>query len=133
MLMSAISVPEKVPNSLRIWFVIHFAVDMLFALPLLIAPVAFLTFIGWETVDPLATRIVGAALMAIGVESLMSWNANAAVYRAMLNLKIIWSAGVVFGILLTMLINGGPLFGWLVLAIFLVFNLIWLSYRLLLR
>ena len=124
---------EKVPKSLRIWFVIHFAVDVLFAVPLLIAPVLFLTIFGWETVDPLTTRIVGAALMAIGVESLLGWNASAEVFRAMLNLKIIWSACVVLAILLTMLINGGPLFGWLVLAIFLVFNLIWLYYRTLLR
>jgi hypothetical protein len=120
--MTAITIKEMVPNSLRIWFVIHFAVDVLFAIPLFLAPVLFLTLFGWETVDPLATRMVGAALMAIGVESLLSWRANAAIYRGMLNLKIIWSACVVLGILLTMLINGGPLFGWIVLAIFLVFN-----------
>jgi hypothetical protein len=131
--MTAITIKEMVPNSLRIWFVIHFAVDVLFAIPLFLAPVLFLTLFGWETVDPLATRMVGAALMAIGVESLLSWRANAAIYRGMLNLKIIWSACVVLGILLTMLINGGPLFGWIVLAIFLVFNQIWLYYRIILR
>lgn len=124
---------KEVPHSLRIWFVVHFAVDVLFAVPLLLSPVLFLSILGWETVDPLAARMVGAALMAIGVESLLGWKASADVFRAMLNLKIIWSASVVLGVLLTMLADGGPLFGWLILAIFLTFNLIWLYYRLLLR
>ena len=32
------SAEKQVPGSLRVWFVIHFAVDMLFAIPLLFFP-----------------------------------------------------------------------------------------------
>ena len=79
-----------IPTSLRTWFVIHFVTDMLFAIPLLLAPVFTMTLFGWTTIDPATTRLVGAALLAIGIESYLGRNASAAVFEAMLNLKIIW-------------------------------------------
>jgi len=122
-----------VPNNLRQWFVVHFAVDIIFAIPLLIAPVAFLTLLGWETVDPLATRLVGAALLAIGVESLLGRNAGVESFKGMLNLKLIWSGAASIGILVTMVTVGGPAAGWLLLLTFVAFHLLWLYYRLQLR
>lgn len=119
-----------VPNSLRQWFVVHFVADIIFAIPLLLAPVAFLTVVGWETVDPLTTRLVGAALLAIGVESLLGRNAGVESFEGMLNLKLIWSGAASLGILVTMVTVGGPAVGWLFLAIFVAFHLLWLYYRL---
>ena len=118
-----------IPNSLRTWFVIHFILDVIFALPLIFAPVAFLTFFGWTTIDPLATRLVGAALMGIGIESFLGRNAGVEAYKGMLNLKIIWSATATFGLLLTMLINQEPWAGWLLVAIFGPFCALWSYYR----
>jgi hypothetical protein len=65
-----------ISKGLRTWFVIHFAIDILFAIPLLVAPVSFLTFLGWTAVDPYTARIVGAALMGIGIESYLGRNAG---------------------------------------------------------
>ena len=122
-----------IPSSLRTWFVIHFALDVILALPLIFAPVAFLTFFGWNTIDPLATRLVGAALMGIGIESYLGRNAGLEAYKGMLNLKIIWSASATFGLLLTMLINGGPWAGWLLIVIFGPFCALWSYYRIRMR
>ncbi len=61
-----------VPSSLRFWFLIHFVVDVVVAVPLFVAPELTLSLFGWTTVDPIATRLVGAALMGIGVESLQT-------------------------------------------------------------
>jgi len=66
-----------VPKSLRVWFVIHFVADLLFALPLFFAPVFTLKLFGWETVDPATSRLVAAALFGIGIESLLGRNASA--------------------------------------------------------
>ncbi len=118
-----------IPNSLRTWFVIHFILDFIFALPLILAPVAFLTFFGWATIDPLATRLVGAALMGIGVESYLGRDAGVEAYEGMLNLKIIWSASATFGLVLTMLTGGGPWMGWVLVAIFAPFCALWSYYR----
>lgn len=121
-----------IPKSLRTWFVIHFIADYLFGLPLLIAPVWTLTLFGWDHVDPAITRLVGAALLGIGGESLLSRKAGRETYQAMLNLKIIWSLSAIFGISIS-IAQGSPAMSWGFLTIFVVFSAIWITYRYQLR
>jgi len=123
---------EAVPNGLRTWFVIHFVADVLFAIPLLLFPQAILHFIGWRTYDPVTTRLVGAALMGIGVESLLGRNANTDTFRAMLNLKVIWASSALFAISAGIVEGASPT-AWLILGIFFVFWCVWVYYRLALR
>lgn len=118
---------KEVPNSLRIWFVIHFAVDMLVGIPLLIFPELVMPLLGWTTIDPIASRVVGAALMGIGIESFLGRNASVDVFRAMLNLKIVWSSSAILGIGLGIW-QGGAQAGWLFLGIFIVFWVVWIYY-----
>ena len=122
-----------VPKSLRVWFVIHFVLDIAVAVPLLVATDFTLSLFGWTTIDPFAARLVAAALMGIGGESLLGRNASAETYRAMLNLKIIWSVAAIFGIILTLIFNDGPLMAYVVLLLFAVFSGLWMYYRFLLR
>ena len=122
-----------VPQSLRFWFVIHFVVDFIFAIPLLVAPVWLLTLFGFETADPFTARLVGAALLGIGGESLLGWNGTVEAFRAMLNLKIIWSLAAIAAIILTLVLNGGPLIAYVILLIFAAFSGLWMYYRFLLR
>ena len=126
------SAEKQVPGSLRIWFVIHFAVDMLFAIPLLFFPEILLPLLGWTVVDPITSRLVGAALLGIGGESLLGRNASKEVFLAMLNLKILWAAGAVIGIALG-IAAGGPPLAWALLVIFTVFLGVWGYYRYKLR
>lgn len=123
---------KHVPQSLRIWFVIHFAVDMLFAIPLLFFPEFIMVQLGWIVVDPITSRLVGAALLGIGVESLLGRNASREVFLALLNLKIIWALGAVLGIGLGIR-AGGPPAAWLFLVIFAIFLGVWVYYRYKLR
>jgi len=120
-----------VPNGLRTWFVVHFVVDLLFAIPMMIAPVATLTLFGWQTIDPFTTRIVAAALFGIGIESWLGRNAGREAYQGMLNLKIIWSSAVIIGLAWSLLdgYQGELFFPLLILALFLAFNLLWLYWR----
>lgn len=113
-----------VPSALRTWFVIHFVADILFAIPLLVAPVLFLETFGWTEVDPISARLVGAALVGIGVESLLGRNAEAGSFLTMLRLKILWSGTATLGILASML-QGAPTMGWAFFAIFAAFNGVW--------
>jgi len=122
-----------VSRSLRTWFVIHCIVDVIFAIPMLVAPVVFLSLFGWTTVDPFMTLLVGAALMGIGLESYLGRNAGVEAYQGMLNLKIIWSAFAILGLVASVLTFGGPWMVWLIVAIFVGFNILWVYYRLQLR
>lgn len=117
----------EVPKSLRTWFVIHFVVDILVGIPLLVFPEFVLPWFGWNAIDPISTRLVGAALLGIGIESYLGRNAAVEVFRAMLNLKVIWSSSAILGIGLGIW-KGGAQAGWLFLGIFVVFWFIWIYY-----
>ncbi len=117
-----------IPVSLRRWFVAHFVVDALFAIPLLLAPALFLGSLGWTCVDSATARLVGAALLAIGCTSLRERNAGADVFRSLLNLKIIWSLGAGFG-LLAAIGGGAPQAAWAFLSAFVAFAGVWIHYR----
>ncbi len=119
---------KMVPKSLKTWFLIHFIADMIFAIPLLIVPVWFLQLLGFTTVEPLSARLIGAALIGIGGNSFLMRNKSKDAYLAMLNLKLLWSSFAVIGIFITMM-QGGPVVGWFILLVFLVFFFIWLYFK----
>ena len=118
----------EVPAGLRRWFVIHFWADIVVAVPLFVAPTAFLGALGWTAVDPAAARVAAAALFGIGIESLLRRDASAPVFRAMLELKCIWSGASVLGLALSAA-QGGPPATWGFVAVFLTFTSVWNYYR----
>jgi hypothetical protein len=122
---------SAVPRSLKTWFIIHFLIDMLFAIPLMLFPEQMLSFGGWQTIDPFTSRLAAAALFGIGIESYLTRNASPETYRGMLNLKIIWSSAAIVGIGLSLAqgAQNRPWFGWAVLLIFISFNGIWVYWR----
>ena len=115
-----------VPERLKRWFVVHCIIDLVFAVPLFLSPAWFLDLLGWPAVDPLASRLVAAALFGIGLESYFGRNGSRSQYAGMLRLKIIWSAAASLGILWTLLqMAAPPITGWLLLAVFAGFNVLW--------
>jgi hypothetical protein len=119
---------EIIPSGLRTWFVIHFVADMFFGVPLLFFPRLLLPLLGWTTYDPLTSRLVGAALMGIGLESLLGRNALTETFQAMLNLKVIWALSAFFAIIAA-IFEGAPPIAWTFLGIFTVFWAVWVYYR----
>lgn len=110
----------------------HCVIDLLIAVPLLVAPRAVLNLLGWTEVDEAMSRVVAAALFGIGIQSGLGRNEGADVFRAMLNLKVIWSGAAILGIAIS-LAQGAPPAAWLFLVTFVVFAVIWWRYWLLLR
>src|SRR5438132_9993303 len=122
----------EAPSALRTWFVAHFAVDWAVGIPLLVAPESLLRFFGWHEIDPIATRLFAAALLAIGGQSLLGRNGSVNEFRAMLNLKLIWAAAAVIALGIGAL-SGGPSLTWLGLAVFVGFFCVWPYLRLSMR
>lgn len=119
----------KIPQSLKYWFILHFVLDMLFAIPLIAAPVATLTYFGFEITEPaLMARLVGAALIGVGGTSLLAHKKGLESYNSLLTLKILWSHAAVLAILLAIL-EGAPEITWLILSIFIVFAIVWDYYK----
>ena len=119
---------REVPSNLRAWFLIHFFVDIIFAIPLLISPVWFLSLLGWEIIDPFASRLVGAALFGIGGISLLSRNKGLESYQSLLTLKIIWSVSAIIGILLSIIENVHKI-RLIILIMFSIFSAVWIYYK----
>jgi len=119
---------KSVPKSLKTWFIIHFILDIIFAIPLMLFPQWFMHVLGFTMVEPMTARFVGAALIGIGGTSFLMRNKSKDAYLAMLNLKLLWSSFAVLGILMTM-IQGGPEVGWALLIIFIAFFFLWLYYK----
>ena len=117
---------------LRRWFVVHFAIDWLVGLPLFVAPEPMLRWFGWPQVDPIATRLFAAALLAIGGQSLLGRNGSVGEFRAMLNLKLIWASAAGIGFAIAVL-TGEPAPAWLGLAVVAGFLGLWVFWRLPLR
>ena len=118
----------EAPSALRTWFVAHFAVDWAVGIPLLVAPESLLRFFGWHEIDPIATRLFAAALLAIGGQSLLGRNGSVNEFRAMLNLKLIWAVAAVIALGIGAQ-SGGPALTWLGLAVFVGFFCVWLYWR----
>jgi hypothetical protein len=118
---------SETPKALSFWFVVHFAADVAIAIPLLVAPSWFLTLIGWQTVDPVAARLVAAALFGIGFESLFMRRASLDRFVPMLTLKIIWSVAAIIGFIWSIIegVHGNPWSIWAFLGIFVAFNILW--------
>jgi hypothetical protein len=114
----------ELPWSLRAWFVADFVVGVVVGLPVLVSPVYVLGHFGWTTIDPVAARLVAAALLAIGLQSFFGRNDGFETYRAMLRLKVLWSMAAVAG-LLAGIADGGPPATWALLAVFVVFLGVW--------
>lgn len=121
-----------VPSRLRSWFAFHCVIDLLVAVPLLLAPRQLLGWVGWHEIDPMAARIVAAALFGIGLESYWGRNGSLESFRGMLRLKVVWSGTSLLGAAWSQL-EGGPPAGWAVVVIFLMFHSLWLRYWLKLR
>ena len=123
-----ISSPNTVPTSLKNWFIFHFWADMLFAIPLFIAPTFTLTNFGFTVIDPLTARIVASAFLAIGGSSYLLRNKGVETYSTLLTLKIIWSSFAIFGTILA-IIQGAPLFAFAIIGIYLLFLCAWIYYK----
>lgn len=118
---------HEVSPGLRRWFVVHCVVDLLFAVPMFIAPVMTLSLFGWTVVDPLTTRLVAAALVGIGVESFLGAGNGREHYLGMLRLKVLWSLTANVGIFVSIL-QGAPPAAWLFQGIFVGFSALWVTY-----
>lgn len=122
---------EKKYNTLRKFFVLHFVIDVVSAIPLFLCPTLLLTTLGWQVVDPVAARMVAAALFGIGIESYIGRNSSRDSLIGILNLKIIWSFSAIIGIGTSMMqnIQQNPLALKIIFITFIAFNLLWVYWR----
>ena len=116
-----------VPPTLRAWFIAHAVACLVAALALFFEPEMVLRRLGWVAIDPITARLAGAALLAIGGQSLLVRNAGVETYRTMLGLLVIWSLASALGLFVGVG-EGAPSAAWALMSISVVFAGVWVHH-----
>lgn len=111
---------------LRSTFLVHATVALVLGVLLLIIPGRFLEALGWAPIDPIISRLLGAALLALAWSSFRSWRAADRAHVA-----IVLEAEAVFTVLGSMAVlrhlavANYPSMVWLLFLVLLAFAVSW--------
>jgi hypothetical protein len=86
-------------------------------LPLLVAPGRLLTMLGWAPIDPILSRILGAALMAFAWLLFRAWQGSPADTRPVLEVQVGFTVLACLGLLRHLLVARYPGLVWALFAV----------------
>ena len=113
-------------KSLRYTFLIHVVVSLIFGAALLLAPGRTLGLFGWAPVDPLISRLLGAALLALAWSSYRGWGASSYEQVSVLvEMEVIFTVFGSVGLLRHLIKAWYPWYVWFVFAVLVVFAIAW--------
>ncbi len=113
-------------KSLKYTFLIHVVVSLIFGAALLLAPGRFLGLFGWAPIDPLISRLLGAALLALAWSSYRGWGASSYEQVSVLvEMEVIFTVFGSVGLLRHLLKAWYPWYVWFLLTVLLVFAIAW--------
>jgi hypothetical protein len=116
-------------KALKVTFTIHMIVALLFGAPLFLAPGRFLSLFGWEPVDPLLSRVLGAALLALAWSSFQGIRtASHDLEVVLIQIEAIFSGLSAVGLLRHLVKAGYPWMVWGILFILSIFAIAWLFF-----
>ena len=116
-------------KALKYTFLVHAVVAILVGVPLLVAPGRFLGFFGWKPIDPLLSRVLGAALLGLAWSSLRGFRATErAQVVSLIEMEAIFCILACVGLLRHLLVAGYPLMVWTVFAVLAIFAIAWIVF-----
>jgi hypothetical protein len=122
---------KEISKGLNTTFLIHAIVALIFGLPMLIVPGRFARLINWSPIDPVISRLLGAAVLALAVSS---WRAyKAATWEKVeikVEIEIVFTVLGVVGLLRHLLFLPTPAFAWVNLVILAAFAVAWIVFYL---
>jgi hypothetical protein len=114
-------------KSLRTTFLVHAVVGVIFGVPMLLAPGRLLTWLRWRPIDPIISRLLGAALLALAWSSFRGWRAEDRRRVAiLLEMEVVFTVLGCVGLLRHLLFGAFPLVPWMVFAIMAIFAAAWI-------
>lgn len=134
-----------ISNSLRVTFLVHMIVALVLGAALWLIPGRTINLLGWVPeqvqlpqselsvpgqtfVDPVITRVLGAALLALGYASYLGWRASRRDQVSLLvQVEFVYCVLGAVAILAGMFTLGRPLpvIGWVLAAILVAFAVVW--------
>jgi hypothetical protein len=94
---------------------------------MLVAPGRFLDFFGWRPIDPLMTRVLGAALLGFGWTSYRGWRAAGwDQVRFIVEAEAIFCTLAVLGLARHILVAAWPWYVWMIFILYAIFAVAWI-------
>ena len=116
-------------KALKITFLVHGIVSRILGALMLLIPGRFLTILGWAPIDPIISRLLGAALLALAWSSFRGWRATEwAEVAILVELEAAFCVLACVGLLRHLIIAYYPLIVWLDFAVFAVFAIAWIFF-----
>lgn len=114
-------------RALKYTFIVHAVVSFVSGAPLLIAPGRFLALFGWAPVDPILSRVLGAALLALAWSSYRGWQATErAQVRTLVEVEAVFTILGAAGVLRHLLTGANyPWPVWLLFVVLAAFAVAW--------
>ena len=116
-------------TGLKATFLVHAVVGVVAGLLLFLIPGRFLGVVGWGPIDPIASRLLGAAMLALAWSSLRGWRASEwAEVAILVELEVVFTVLACVGLLRHLLFGWWPWVPWFVLALYALFAVAWIVF-----
>jgi hypothetical protein len=114
-------------RSLKITFLVHAIVAFILGLALLAAPGRTLGFFDWSPIDPIASRFLGAALLAMAWSSLRGYLADSwDQVELLVEFETAFTVLAATGLIRHLLVGSWPWFPWAIFIITVLFAIVWI-------
>ena len=116
-------------SGLKTTFLIHAPVSLLFGIVFYFVPGIWADLVNWTPYDENITRLLGAAVLAIGVMSWLAYRADTwEEVRIPVQFEIVFTvSGALIG-LYAYFVSGAPLFIWVPIIVMVVFGVLWIYF-----
>lgn len=105
---------------------VHMVVALVLGAFLLIIPGKFLGWIGWAPVDPIISRILGAALLVMAWGNFRLWRAGGPAEKWLwVEFGFVFDALAAIGVLRHLLVGRWPAMVWILFAALVLFAILW--------
>ena len=105
---------KKVSCGLKITFLVHFIVGVVFGLIFLLIPVVWGNLIGWTINEPWIYRLLGAALLGFVTSSWFGYRETAwEKVKIVIRMEIVWTILGTIVMILGIISAGLPKIGWI--------------------
>jgi hypothetical protein len=116
-------------KGLKITFLIHAIVALVFGIVLYLRPVSWALLVNWTPFDGDMTRIYGAALLALAVSSWLGYRAKRwEEVRILVLMEITLTVLSTVGELWGLLFRNTPSFAWVAVMIWVAFAVAWIYF-----
>jgi len=84
---------EENSKLLKLLFLVHFFVAVIFGLVFTVAVEYYVSLTGWPYLDPVSGRVLGAVFLGLAVSSLLAWKETKWEHvKIIVQMEIVWSA-----------------------------------------